>query len=35
MLLMLLALVATPLVLLVGSSRSVQRPQEAAAHAMD
>ena len=34
-LLMLLALVAMPLVLLMGSSRSVQGPQEAAAHAMD
>jgi len=33
-LLMLLAIVAMPLVLLMGSSRSVQGPQEAAAHAM-
>ena len=34
-LLMLLAIVAMPMVLLMGSSRSVQGPQEAAARAMD
>jgi DHA2 family multidrug resistance protein len=34
-LLMLLALIAMPLVLLVGSSRSMQGPQEAGEHAMD